>query len=108
MKRELIFLVSIITATATALRAPPQPPGEATQRQCDDGTMFTCLTNSTHCVHNSPVYCNFSVDLVKELMQSYDSEIATISGKLDGLEAQRATVERKADELREVKKIAIK
>lgn len=32
-----------------------------------DGSSFTCKPSSAHCFNDSPVYCNFSVDLVKDI-----------------------------------------
>ena len=46
---------------------PPPPLAGSSTHSCDDGSSFTCLSNSTHCVPNSAVYCKFSVELVKEM-----------------------------------------
>jgi hypothetical protein len=37
---------------------------------CSDGTSFTCKPTSAHCFDESPVYCNFSVDLVKDISKT--------------------------------------
>ncbi len=40
--------------------------------------------------------------LVKDIMNSYDIEIAALAGKLESLENQHATVEQKSQELKQV------
>jgi hypothetical protein len=56
------------SSSAASEVAPPLPPPAATRTlKCADGALFTCLANSSHCVENSKVYCEFSVDLIKDI-----------------------------------------
>lgn len=94
-----------------------------------DGTSFTCKSSSTHCFNDSPVYCNFSVDLVKEISENFktylnlfeifcllcthilslsqtvdkhDTDIESLTKRLTGLEEQHQSASETATKLREV------
>jgi len=55
---------------ASEAAAPSPPPADTLKLTCADGSTFTCLANSSHCIPNSKVYCDFSVDLVKDISAS--------------------------------------
>jgi hypothetical protein len=52
----------------TGSTGPPPPPQPTQQtHSCPDKSTYTCLSNSTQCFESSPVYCSFSVELVKDI-----------------------------------------
>ena len=69
---------------------------------CEDGsTSYSCASTSSVCYEESPVYCDFSVDLVKSIMRDHDMEISTLSKKLESLEKQHTTARSQTVQLRE-------
>ena len=58
---------TVVIASEGPLGVPEPPAAKMVTMSCSDGTSFECLSNTTQCFPESPVYCNFSVDLVKDI-----------------------------------------
>mmetsp|Transcript_12978 Transcript_12978/g.15502 ORF Transcript_12978/g.15502 Transcript_12978/m.15502 type:complete len:179 (-) Transcript_12978:127-663(-) len=97
------------TSYSTTQKAVPNTPAAGTvSHSCADGTVFDCKPTSAHCFKDSPVYCKFSVDLVKDIMNGHDKEIEGLAQRLEELEKQHTSAKAAGAKLREKIQVELK